>query len=148
MTRPSRPVTVPRSRTRRSRSADRRLVRSCCSIWGERRLAAIEREGHEGIGAGCTTPASISDFLLRPLCLRRQAELFQQRFDLRLATAEIDEGFHGVAAAALLEDGFEETTRDGFVEDALFFERAEGIRSENFCPLVAVIASCVAARKN
>src|SRR5688572_24180491 len=61
-----------------------------------------------------------------------QSALFQQRPELRLAAAELDEDVHRGLAATLREHGVAEAPADLGIEQALLLECREGIRREDF----------------
>src|SRR6188508_1316144 len=99
-------------------------------------------------GQGCvsrsvaSSPAADAPVFIRS---GRQPELAQEWFDLGSAAAELDEGLHGVAAPAALEDRLQEASCGADVVNAVLLECAEGIGGENLGPLVAVVARRIAA---
>ena len=84
------------------------------TIVGTRRLATTRQTMYAGQVVNVLDPAAISSFDFFALCvlcgysnflrLSREAQLLQQRLDLRLAAAKLHEGVHRIAAAALFED--------------------------------------------
>src|SRR5262245_47511209 len=76
------------------------------------------------------------------------AGLLQQRVELWLTAAEIDERVERLAAAARREHRAPEALGRGSVEHAGFLERGERIGREHLGPLVAVVARRVAAAED
>ena len=78
-----------------------------------------------------------------------QSAVPQERIGVWFATAEIPEDIHRMSAAALRQNCVAEPTARGsdglFIIQARFFERPKGIRTQHFCPFVAVIASRISA---
>src|ERR1700685_3028017 len=76
-----------------------------------------------------------------PVCL-------QQRGDLRLTAAKLDERLERIAAAATRQDAVEKAPRGGAIECPTLDERRKCVRRQHLGPFVAVVAGGVAAGKD
>ena len=84
----------------------------------------------------------------RSIALGSDARVPQQGVHRWGAATESQVEVHGVHGAALLQDVLPKAGSRGRVEDTALLEEREGIRRQDLGPLVAVIASPVAAGKD
>src|ERR1700712_2019728 len=75
---------------------------------------------------------------------RENTVLLEQRPDIGLPAAEIDESFQRIPAAAAGKDGIQKAMCGLAVEHAVLLECGERVGCEHLGPFVAVVAGCVA----
>src|ERR1700722_11686827 len=74
--------------------------------------------------------------------------LLEQRRDLRLAAAKLDERLERIAAAATRQDAVEKAPRGGAIKRPALDERRKRVRRQYLGPFIAVVAGGVATGKD